>query len=133
MARYTRLLVAFMSSGIMHLVDDLASGVAPHDSGAMRFFMTQAVGLIFEDCIVRLYHLAPSWMRLPKTLAKALGFIWVSIFLIWSVPVYMYPMMWRTNQGLQDSTIPFSFFGPKAERAEALSLLSLLGAFAFFA
>ncbi|KAH7096037.1 membrane bound O-acyl transferase family-domain-containing protein [Paraphoma chrysanthemicola] len=133
LARYTRLLIAFMSSGIMHLVIDLASGVTLHDSGAMRFFMLQAVGLIFEDCIVRLYDRVPVSMQLPKTLAKALGFICVSIFLVWSVPAYMYPMMWRGNQGMQDSTIPYSFFGPEAERGKALSLLSIFSAFAFLA
>jgi hypothetical protein len=132
MARYTRILIAFMSSGIMHLVDDLAAGVSFRDSGAIRFFMTQALGLILEDCAVRLYYHAPSSMRLSSRLAKLLGFIWVSVFLTWSVPAYMYPMMWRANQGLQDSTIPFSFFGPEAEPIKAISLLSLAAVIALF-
>jgi hypothetical protein len=93
--------------------------------------MTQAVGLIFEDCIVRLYPLIPESMRLPDAAMKVLGFIWVSMFLTWSVPAYLYPMMWRSNLGLNDSTIPFSFFGSEAQRVQALSLLSVVGAFAF--
>lgn len=132
MARYTRILIAFMSSGIIHLGLDLSSGVSLHDSRAVRFFMTQALGLIFEDCILRLYQLAPESMRLPATSTKVFGFIWVLMFLTWSAPAYLYPMMWRSNLGLNDSTIPFSFFGSEAQRAQALSFLAVLGAFAFF-
>jgi hypothetical protein len=132
MARYTRILIAFTSSGIMHLVADVAAGVSLHDSGAMRFFMTQALGLMLEDCAVRLYYHAPSSMRLSSHLARLLGFVWVSVFLTWSVPAYLYPMMWRANQGLQDSTIPFSFFGTEAEPIKAIGLLSLVGVIALF-
>lgn len=130
-AKYTRILFAFMSSGVMHLGVDLSAGVALHDSSAVRFFVTQALGLIFEDCIMSIYCLAPHSMRLPATLTKTLGFVWVLLFLTWSVPAYLYPMMWRSNQGLQDSTIPFSFFGPEAQRGQALGFLSILGTFAF--
>jgi hypothetical protein len=111
----------------MHMLDDLAAGVSYHNSGAIRFFMTQAVGLIIEDCFVRLYDLTFPNIKLPKVLARVVGFIWVSVFLAWSVPAYIYPMMWRANKGLPDSTIPFSFFGPEAEPIKALGCLSLAG------
>lgn len=111
----------------MHLVDDLASGVSFHDSGAMRFFLVQALGMVLEDCILRAYHLTPSWMRPSNNIARVIGFMWVSAFLTWSVPAYMYPMLWRANQGLNDSTVPFSLFGSDAEPLKALGCLALVG------
>lgn len=92
----------------------------------MRFFMTQAFGLILEDCVLKLYKRCPSYMQMPNALTRTIGFAWVSVFLIWSVPAYMYPMLWRANQGLQDSTIPFSLFGSKADLAKALGLFSFV-------
>lgn len=126
-ARYLRILVAFLCSGVMHLLCDRASGVSFSDSGAIRFFLTQAVGLILEDCILKWYERSPSYMQLPVVLVRMMGFAWVAIFLVWSVPAYMYPMLWRANQGLQDSTIPFSLFGSKADLMAALGCLSVLG------
>lgn len=111
----------------MHLVDDFASGVSLHDSGAMQFFLAQALGIILEDCVTRLYHLLPLSMRLPNTAVKIVGFIWVEVYLIWSVPGYMYPMLWRANQGLNDSTIPYSLFGPDAQPLKAAGCILVAG------
>ncbi|KAF2499668.1 hypothetical protein BU16DRAFT_279495 [Lophium mytilinum] len=126
-ARYLRVVAAFMSSGIMHLLDDLSSGVSVHDSGAMRFFVAQALGMIIEDSITRVYGSLPKRAKLSRLLERVVGFIWVALFLTWSVPAYMYPMMWRGNLGLNDSTIPFSFFGSNAERLQALACLAAAG------
>lgn len=126
-ARYLRMLVAFLSSGIMHLLGDLAAGVQLRDSGAMRFFLAQALGMIIEDVAIRAYRRLPPGTKIPLVAEKGLGFLWVAIFLTWSVPAYMYPMMWRANQGLNDSTIPFSFFGPGAERIKAVGCLLSAG------
>ncbi|KAF1962570.1 hypothetical protein CC80DRAFT_589074 [Byssothecium circinans] len=132
-AQNTRILIAFMSSGIMHLVDDIASGVSFHDSGALRFFLVQALGMIVEDSVLRAYHLLipSSRLRLSNTAARIAGFLWVAAFLVWSVPAYMYPMLWRANQGLDDSTIPFSLFGSHAERCKAIACLALGGIIAW--
>lgn len=125
LARYLRILVAFSSSGVMHLLDDLASGVTLQDSGAMSFFLVQVLGLIVEDVVIRAYR--SSTARITRTAERSLGFLWVSIFLTWSVPAYMYPMMWRANQGLNDSTVPYSFFGLGAERWKATGLVFCAG------
>ncbi|KAH7385344.1 membrane bound O-acyl transferase family-domain-containing protein [Phaeosphaeria sp. MPI-PUGE-AT-0046c] len=129
-ARYFRIVVAFMCSGFMHLLDDRAAGISVSDSGAMRFFLTQGLGLILEDCVLKLYGRCPSCMQISRGTARIIGFAWVLVFLTWSVPVYMYPMLWRANQGLQDSTIPFSLFGPRAEMVKALGFLSLVSTLA---
>lgn len=134
-ARCLRILAAFMSSGIMHMLVDLASGINLSSSGAMNFFIAQALGLIIEDAVIHAYRRLPRETRLSKVAENGIGFSWVSLFLAWSVPAYVYPMMWRSNQGLNDSTIPFTLFGSNAERINAVScfltlgLVSLLGVF----
>ncbi|KAF2799621.1 hypothetical protein K505DRAFT_345774 [Melanomma pulvis-pyrius CBS 109.77] len=120
-ARCLRILAAFMSSGIMHMLVDLASGIEFGSSGAMKFFNTQALVLIIEDAVIRAYQRLPRVMRLSKVAENGIGFSWVSLFLAWSVPTYVYPMMWRSNQGLNDSTIPFTLFSSNAERINAVS------------
>ncbi|PVH99772.1 hypothetical protein DM02DRAFT_710414 [Periconia macrospinosa] len=126
--RYTRILVAFTSSGVMHLIDDLASEVSIHESGAMRFFLVQALGVIVDDCIVRIYNLVVrKRMRISETVAKTVGFVWVAFWLTWSVPAYMYPMLWRANLGLNGSTVSFSFFGGGEERWKAGGCLLMMG------
>lgn len=109
MLRYYRLLSIFLVSGFMHLLIDIASGVPLHASGAMTFFATQALGIAIEDLAIATYRfLFVSSLRPPSLGERILGRIWVVAFLTWSTPVYFYPMLWRSNMGLEDSTIPFS-------------------------
>jgi hypothetical protein len=126
-ARYLRILTAFSASGVMHLLIDLCSGISLRNSGAMKTFLAQALGLIMEDIAMNIYQRLPKHARLPVYLEKALGVTWVALFLTWSVPAYIYPMMWRSNQGLTDSTIPFSIFGANAEPGKAMGLFLILG------
>lgn len=130
-AGYIRILIAFTSSGIMHLLIDLASGISFRDSGAMRFFLAQAFGMVLEDCAVEVHHVLLPRARLPSFVAKIIGFMWVSVFLAWSVPAYIYPMLWRVNMGYNDSTIPYSFFGPEAQPVMATGCLLTAGIIAF--
>jgi hypothetical protein len=125
--RHLRILVAFVSSGVMHLLIDLSSGISFRNSGAMKAFLAQALGLIIEDSVMSIYQRLPRRAHLAVNCEKALGFIWVVSFLTWSIPAYIYPMMWRSNQGLMDSTIPFSLFGENAERGKAIGCLLTLG------
>jgi hypothetical protein len=126
-ARLLRILAAFASSGVMHLLIDLSSGISFRDSGAMKAFIAQALGLIIEEIVMSIYQRLPRHARFAENWEKALGFTWVALFLTWSVPAYIYPMMWRSNQGLMDSTIPFSLFGEDAERRKAMGCLLTFG------
>jgi len=124
-SRYLRIVLAFLSSGFMHLLDDFASGVKFQDSGAMRFFIAQGLGMVIEDIFYKKYR--SSTTVIPKNISRVLGYVWVSLYLTWTVPAYIYPMMWRTNQGFNDSTIPFTFFGSSAERTNAFVCLLGVG------
>lgn len=81
----------------------------------MEFFLIQALGIIFEDTVQSLYRAAKvrssgslNEERMPQILSwtKALGYLWVVIFLVWSTPTWIYPMM-RQPRGA-----PLLPFGP---------------------
>jgi hypothetical protein len=94
----------------MHVLIDVSAGIALEDSGATRFFVTQILGLFVETILITIYWRIHGSEKILGTWEKAVGFIWVSAFLVWSSPSYLYAQMWRTNAGLNDSIIPYSFF-----------------------
>ncbi|KAF2825501.1 hypothetical protein CC86DRAFT_419548 [Ophiobolus disseminans] len=49
--RYIRALATLLVSGLMHLLIDMASGLSVLESGAIRFFCTQVVGIFVEDAV----------------------------------------------------------------------------------
>jgi hypothetical protein len=115
---YLRAFTTLFVSGVQHLVIDLSAGVSMKDSGAIRFFCTQLVGILIEDVVIaswRKYeghqsgvgvkgsqnHNTPLWQR-------TIGIIWVAVFLTWSTPSYLYPLMYRAKMGYADSTVPWS-------------------------
>ncbi|KAK2810386.1 hypothetical protein FQN49_008542 [Arthroderma sp. PD_2] len=110
LARYARLVTIFAISGFMHLLNDVAAGISVYKSGATQFFLTQALGILVEDFATHAYRSAFVGDKArPYYLAeKILGFIWVGVFMVWASPMYIYPMMYRANTGLEDSVIPFS-------------------------
>ncbi|EGD96737.1 acetyltransferase [Trichophyton mentagrophytes] len=108
--RYARLVSIFAVSASMHVLVDVASGLSLTSSGAARFFLTQAFGIMIEDIIIGLYYnfLVKDRSRERYLLEKCVGFVWVGAFMIWSSPAYVYPLMYRVNSGQDDSIIPFS-------------------------
>lgn len=106
LARYTKLFLAFLISGLMHASADAAMGLDLRHSGSIHFFCTQFMGIMLEDCMTALC--SKRWV--PKTstnltLRYFLGFIWVACFLGWSTPAWFYPDMAR---GPKASFLPFS-------------------------
>ncbi|TVY80984.1 Acetyltransferase ataH [Lachnellula suecica] len=105
--RHLRLVVIFSCSGLMHVLVDIASGIPLHEFGAMSFFMVQIVGIMVEDAAINIYQrLATSNERHASLKWRILGYIWVLVFLTWSVPSYLFPILIRSGQ--EESIIPFS-------------------------
>ena len=50
--RYTRLLLAFAISGIIHIGGDIGTGIPLKESGALRFFVMQGLGVMGEDAVM---------------------------------------------------------------------------------
>ena len=122
-SRYTKVLMVFVTSAFMHRLIDISAGLSISSSGAIQFFCTQALGVLVEDLVVNAYStLRGLGHNQPATLAeRAIGFVWVGSFLAWSLPAYLYPMLYRSNMGLNDSVAPASIVGLLRSAIAALS------------
>lgn len=109
-ARYVRFLTVFLISGVAHLFIDTAAGIPSHESGAIQFFCMQVLGILIEELVAGVYRRGckTSGRRLPTLFEKLIGYAWVGAFLVWSVPAYMYPMLYRSTGGLNDTVVPVS-------------------------
>ena len=110
-SRYSALMLHFFISGVLHAVIDVASGIPWLSSGAIQFFCTQALGIMLEDFAQAMYCSAFGRSRLstsPALWKRGLGYAWLVIFLSWSMPVYLYPTLYRTRDSTQGSVLPFS-------------------------
>lgn len=118
-ARYTHLLLAFFASGVMHVLIDMSAGLPFSHSGALRFFLMQAVGIAFEDAV------QTSWRRLfapskAGTTSQAffwryqrvIGYIWVLLWLTWSSPIAYYPTLEANKGESKDTIVPVSIIQP---------------------
>lgn len=111
--------MTFFISGVLHTSADLAVGMTLGESGSIRFFCTQAVGILLEDSVQALYHYFISGVDRTKSnrVARLIGYVWLGMFLAWSTPVWAYPAM-RRNQGkAEDIVLPFSILKTFARTA----------------
>jgi Membrane bound O-acyl transferase family len=122
-ARYTKLLATFFVSGLMHMAVDMSLGMPPSESGSVRFFCTQALGIMFEDGMQAICRSArrrrggsssnasaKAESQPPTNWARALGYVWVLAFMSWSTPVWVYPAIWmnKGEEAAKDALLPFS-------------------------
>ncbi|EEP76736.1 predicted protein [Uncinocarpus reesii 1704] len=109
LARYARVMTVFVVSGLLHIMTDNALGIPFRESGALSFFATQALGIMFEDVVLlvhrskdeQFHHGPKSWT------SRSLGYIWTAAFMVWAAPVWLYPMM-RYAPPTKLRTVPFS-------------------------
>lgn len=123
-ARYMCIFLTFLNSGLMHAGGELAAGVSWQQSGAIRFFCTQTVGIMLEDGVQAIYGSARGIDRSrtqPPIWARLIGYIWVITFLVWSTPVWTYPQI-RINKGEEkDLVVPFSVIAPMRSAWQAVN------------
>lgn len=97
MGRYVFTLLTFAVSGAFHMFNDISQGIPWHENGAVRFFLTQAFGIMFEDALVAMFGRLLGQRQCGKTWIKVLGYVWVLTWLIWSSPVWIYPLVRRSS------------------------------------
>jgi Membrane bound O-acyl transferase family len=112
-ARYSKILATFLVSGLLHLAVDLALGMSLAESGSVRFFCTQALGIAVEDGVQAIHRAVYDGGRgtvsdQPRAWARVVGYVWVVVFLAWSTPVWVYPAIRMNNGGVDDRILPFS-------------------------
>lgn len=109
-ARYLHLSLVFLFSGLMHELLFIAEGVPRSNVGSVHFFMTQAVGIMLEDAVQEVYRAIRGVQRgtPPDSVARAIGYIWLVLFLCWSTPVWTYPRQRAFRGGQSQYLLPFS-------------------------
>ena len=102
LARYSRIWIAFFISGAIH------AGMAEDSyhirgSGTVRFFCTQALGIMLEDGVQAMWARVASDRRKKRDTPlwnKIVGFLWLLAFMTWSTPVWSYRMFQRERPGI---------------------------------
>jgi hypothetical protein len=88
-ARYMKIFMAFFLSGLLHLNSDRAIGISAEKSGAVWFFLMQAVAITTEDFFQELCRRASITRRWPGLCY--LGYVWVTSILFLTTPRWIYP------------------------------------------
>lgn len=111
--RYLHLSLVFLFSGLVHEFTDIAEGFPRSYVGSIHFFMTQAVGIMLEDVVQALYRAIRGAQRdtPPTTVARAIGYIWVTLFLCWSTPMWTYARQSAMRGEQSENLLPFSLLG----------------------
>jgi len=112
--RLARIFLTFFISGILHTSVDIAGGMSWYESGSLRFFYMQALGIIMESCVeealsgfaVQKAEVGSKSFVVPW--ARKLGYVWTAAFMVWSTPAYSYPAIRRAEGGASDVPLPFS-------------------------
>ncbi len=110
-SKYTRLFLTFLLSGLEHSLSDVAQGLVWKQSGATRFFCTQATGIIVEDAVQALYRSITRDGRkapIPQRVVFIVGYVWVFVFMVWSTPVWIYPSLHANKGEEKDLIVLFS-------------------------
>ena len=78
----------------MHIFADAGGGLPMRQSGALWFFSMQVLGIMIEDGVLAIYRRLTGSKRssLMVSVERAVGYVWVVFFLIWTSPVWIYPV-----------------------------------------
>lgn len=109
--RYLHLSLIFLISGLWHAWIEFAQGFPARQSGQIPFFVTQVVGILLEDTVQAVYRSTRGvqWGAPPTPMARAVGYVWLVVFLWWSTPIWFYPQR-RISRANDDELLPFSLF-----------------------
>ncbi|KAH8912352.1 hypothetical protein BR93DRAFT_922317 [Coniochaeta sp. PMI_546] len=107
--RYVKIFLVFAFSGALHAVIDIyAVGLDLSESGALRFFCTQALGIVLEDAV------QGAWRRAVGPPGggigtRIVGSVWLAVFMAWSTPHWAYPYVVKSVEpGAGDAPLPLS-------------------------
>ena len=118
LSRYTRLFLAFLISGLIHHSSDLAMGIPRAEAGSLVLFLLQPLGIMLEDAVQTLTRRVPTSGSLCRV-RRAVGYIWVVVFLAWSTPKWFYP---QQRLGIDPGNLlPIRIVGPVIRQLQDFS------------
>lgn len=100
-ARYSRILIAFLISGIVHVGCDVGARIPLSESGAVSFFCSQALGIMIEDAVQEAYHrlFGSAKGNSPQRWVRVVGYLWVSVYMSCTLPLWSFPYLRRHEPG----------------------------------
>jgi Membrane bound O-acyl transferase family len=116
-SKYSRVLLAFLISGLVHITINMEFGIPFLSSPAPRFFLMQALGIMFEEAAERVWRsyapyspfdIGPNGYEKRRRWAKLVGYCWVWGFFVWTVPSFSWAEL-RIAGTRSELALPWSF------------------------
>ncbi|KAF9252962.1 hypothetical protein DTO006G1_2193 [Penicillium roqueforti] len=113
--RYTNIFIVFLISAMFHVMVDILQSVPMERSGSMPFYLSFVFGIMLEDGVQNIWQRvqAPeNWQEVKQSSGivplwkRAVGMVWVMLWLGITSTWYFTPMIQSTNDDLR--VIPFS-------------------------
>jgi hypothetical protein len=115
--RYSNLFIVFLISAMFHVVVDVLQSISVQHSGSMVFYLAFVLGIMLEDGVQGIWKWAAPMSdsrqvgkaRSPVIVSlwkRAVGYIWVMLWLGVTSTWYFTPMIQSTKHDLQ--MVPFS-------------------------
>lgn len=113
--RYTNIFIVFLISAMFHVMVDILQSVPMERSGSMPFYLSFVFGMMLEDGVQNIWKRvqAPeNWQEVKQSSGivplwkRAVGMVWVMLWLGITSTWYFTPMIQSTNDDLR--VIPFS-------------------------
>jgi hypothetical protein len=112
-ARYVFLIAAFTISDLFHTLSDIGAGLEWKQIDAMRFFVTQALGIMFENGVQAMFRAMATQSRtvrhkVRRRWSKAIEYVWVMVWMTWTRSSWFYSKMYSQTGDEWDQLLPFS-------------------------
>ena len=104
--RYTFIFFAFTFSGLVHALEESCAGVPWHQSGSMRFYCMQALGILFEDAVQAVFNALTD--KRHRGWTRVAGYVWVVLWMTWSSAAWFYPKLQNSIGEERVQMLPFS-------------------------
>lgn len=90
--RYINIFLVFAISSCLHLAIDGRAGIMHPQTGALRCFLIQPIGIMLEDGVQALYRRLCGGSSSSTKWTRMVGYIWVWAFLTLVAPLYNFPL-----------------------------------------
>ncbi|PGH17471.1 hypothetical protein AJ79_01071 [Helicocarpus griseus UAMH5409] len=109
LSSYTTLTLIFLISGIAHIISDRMIGIPYRDTRIVSLFLSQAVGIMFEDAGRWIYRCVTGSKREGpvKIWHRVVGYAWLVVFALWAVPEWVFSILRLEEQPVM---LPVTFF-----------------------
>lgn len=71
--------------------------------------MMQPIGMAIEDVVSHWFQPLQQLLHLPKAAQRCLGAVWVGLWMAWTAPWYLYPIL-EKNGSDDAGVVPVSLF-----------------------